>query len=65
MRLRPVDVAREFHRTSDWLRYLEREGVIPQARRDFRGFRYYEPADVEAIRRIVLKSDDAGGVAVG
>lgn len=52
---RPVDVASEFHKTPDWLRLLERQGIIPAARRDYQGWRYYEDSDVEEIRRIVLE----------
>lgn len=52
-RLWPVDVAREFHRSPDWLRALEREGVIPPAPRDFSGRRIYRPEDVERIREIL------------
>ncbi len=53
--LRPVDVAREFNRSADWLRGLEREGIIPQAPRDFAGRRIYSEADLETIRRILLE----------
>jgi DNA-binding transcriptional MerR regulator len=53
VRNRPVDVAREFQRSSDWLRNLERNGVIPVARRDIAGHRFYTDADVQRIREIV------------
>lgn len=49
-RLRPVDVARRFHRSPDWLKLLERRGIIPPAARDFAGRRYYLPDDIETIR---------------
>jgi len=49
----PAQVARLFGRSPDWLKMLERLGVIPPARRDFSGYRYYLPGDVEEIRRIV------------
>ncbi len=52
-RLRPCEVGRLFGRSPDWLKMLERAGVIPKARRDFSGYRFYLPADVEEIRRIV------------
>jgi DNA-binding transcriptional MerR regulator len=40
-------------RTADWLRGLERSGLIPAAKRDWRGFRYYEPEDETAIDEFV------------
>lgn len=49
----PAHVAALFGRTGDWLRRLEREGLIPQARRDFAGYRVYSDEDVEAIRAAV------------
>jgi DNA-binding transcriptional MerR regulator len=49
-RLRPVDVARTFHRSADWLKKLEAQGIIPPAPRDFSGRRFYEPAHIEIIR---------------
>jgi hypothetical protein len=40
----PDKVARrEFGRTGDWLRKLERSRVIPPAPRDFAGYRFYPP----------------------
>ncbi len=42
--LRGVDVARMFERTPTWLKWLERTGVIPPARRDpINGYRMYGP----------------------
>jgi len=55
VRNRPVDVAREFQRSSDRLRHLARAGVLPPARRDFAGHRFYTNADVERIREIVTR----------
>ena len=51
LRYRPIDLGREFGRSASWPRWLERQGIIPPARRDFSGFRYYTPEDVEAIRQ--------------
>jgi DNA-binding transcriptional MerR regulator len=51
--LRPVDVARTFHRSADWLKKLEADGIIPAAARDFSGRRIYTPEDVERIRDIL------------
>lgn len=53
VKLRCVDVAREFSRSSAWLKDLERKGVIPPAPRDHAGYRFYTPTDVEQIREII------------
>jgi DNA-binding transcriptional MerR regulator len=65
-RLRPVEVARHFHRTASWLTKLERAGIIPPAPRDWSGRRFYEPEHVEQIRSalerhrgVVLTGPDA------
>lgn len=64
-RLRPVDVARRFERSADWLKKLEAQGIIPPAPRDFSGRRVYTLEDVERIRailerrRIVMLGGDA------
>jgi DNA-binding transcriptional MerR regulator len=64
-RLRPVDVARRFHRTASWLTKLERAGIIPPAPRDWSGRRFYEPEHVEMIRsalarrRVAIPGGDA------
>jgi DNA-binding transcriptional MerR regulator len=59
----PDKVARrEFGRTGDWLRRLERRGVIPPAPRDFSGYRVYPPEHLARIREILArrgKGDDA------
>ena len=54
-RRRPVDVARKYMRSAHWLRGLERAGLIPAAKRDWRGFRYYDAEDEEAIERFVQR----------
>lgn len=55
VRLRGVDVAREFSRSSAWLKDLERKGVIPPAPRDHAGYRFYTLADVDRIRSIIAQ----------
>ena len=46
---RAGEVARqEIGRSGDWLRKLERAGVIPAAPRDFNGYRVYPPEFVGA-----------------
>jgi DNA-binding transcriptional MerR regulator len=58
--LRGVDVARMFERTPTWLKWLERTGVIPPARRDpINGYRMYGPDDVERIRQILSQKRKA------
>lgn len=52
-RLRPVDVGREFDRSADWVKWLERQGIIPVAARDFSGRRVYTADDVTRIREIL------------
>lgn len=60
----PNKVARrEFGRSGDWLRKLERRGVIPPAPRDFSGYRIYPPEHVERIRQIITSRRDKGPVA--
>lgn len=48
-------VARVFGRSPNWLRDLERRGIIPPAPRDFVGYRQYTAQDVEVIRSILAK----------
>ena len=60
----PNKVARrEFGRTGDWLRRLERSGVIPPAPRDFSGYRVYPPEHLARIREALAnrrgRGDDA------
>jgi hypothetical protein len=50
-RYRPIDLGREFDRSASWPRWAEKRGIIPLARRDFSGFRYWTAEDVEQIRR--------------
>jgi DNA-binding transcriptional MerR regulator len=52
-RPRPVDVARTFHRSADWLKKLEAQGIIPPAPRDFSGRRIYTAEDVQRIGDIL------------
>jgi len=39
--------------SSAFLRRREREGLLPAPRRNYVGHRWYEPEDIEAIRRIL------------
>jgi len=38
--------------TSSWLRFGERLGALPLARRTPSGWRYYTPEDIERLRRL-------------
>lgn len=49
--LRPSEVARELGISAEWLREAERRGLLPLARRDINGWRFYSPEDLEEIRR--------------
>ena len=38
--------------SSSWLRFGERLGALPLARRSQSGWRYYTPEDIERLRRL-------------
>jgi len=38
--------------TPAWLRFGERLGALPLARRSANGYRYYTPEDIERLRRL-------------
>ena len=38
--------------TSDWLRFGERLGTLPVARRATNGWRYYSSEDIDRLRRL-------------
>jgi DNA-binding transcriptional MerR regulator len=38
--------------TSSWLRFGERLGALPLARRNQSGWRFYTPQDIERLRRL-------------
>jgi DNA-binding transcriptional MerR regulator len=44
--------AEELGVTPAWLRFGERLGAIPLARRGVNGWRYYTPEDIERLRRL-------------
>ena len=46
------EVADEFGVTPSWLRFGERLGAMPLARRTPGGHRYYTPEDIERLRRL-------------
>jgi DNA-binding transcriptional MerR regulator len=46
------EAARELGVTAAWLRFGERLGSLPLARRTRSGWRYYTPEDVDRLRRL-------------
>jgi DNA-binding transcriptional MerR regulator len=46
------EVADELGVTPAWLRFGERLGAIPRARRAVNGWRYYTLEDIERLRRL-------------
>lgn len=44
--------AAELDVTPTWLRFGERLGALPLARRNQSGWRYYTPEDIERLRRL-------------
>ncbi len=44
------EAARKLGLSAEWLRQGEKRGVLPPARRDRNGYRYYTPEDVERLR---------------
>ena len=48
------EAARELSLSAEWLREGEKRGVLPLARRDRNGYRYYTQADIERLRNCRL-----------
>ena len=46
------EAARELGVTAAWLRFGERLGSLPLARRTESGWRYYTPEDMDRLRRL-------------
>ena len=53
--MRVKDVAREVGCSPDWLKRLERKGVLPIAPRDRNGHRRYDKELVRKIRRVLFE----------
>ena len=45
-----AEAARELSLSAEWLREGEKRGVLPLARRDRNGYRYYTQADIERLQ---------------
>ena len=52
------EAARELSLSAEWLREGEKRGVLPLARRDRNGHRYYTQADIERLRNRKLLGCD-------
>jgi len=58
MRLYRVnEVARELGCSEAWLRRAERDGRIPQARRDMNGWRVYDQYDITRLREFLIPTN--------
>jgi|OpeIllAssembly_1097287.scaffolds.fasta_scaffold881275_2 DNA-binding transcriptional MerR regulator len=53
--MRVVDVSKELEISGDWLRRLEKAGIIPPIPRDRNGYRRYTPEMVACIRRVIFQ----------
>ncbi len=51
------ELAKELDRSTLTIKKWEEKGLIPKARRDSRGWRYYTEDDVSKIRRILEEHD--------
>ena len=52
--MRIAQVAKRVERSIDTLKRYETEGIVPAPKRDFRGWRFYDEADIQTILRILL-----------
>lgn len=59
--MRITELAKELGVSSDWLRRLERAGLIPKAQRDVNGHRRYCPADAARLREVLFGSGHSEG----
>jgi DNA-binding transcriptional MerR regulator len=53
--VRVIDASRQLGVSADWLRRLERKGIIPRPPRDRNGYRRYTPELVNEIRSILFR----------
>jgi len=51
------ELAKELDRSTLTIKKWEENGLIPKARRDSRGWRYYTEDDISRIREILEKHD--------
>ena len=51
------ELAKELDRSTLTIKKWEESGLIPQAKRDSRGWRYYTEDDIKEIKAILSKED--------
>lgn len=51
------EASRQIGISEKWLRNAEAKGVIPKARRDLNGYRYYTGEDIRLIKQIVYPKE--------
>ncbi len=51
------ELAKELDRSTLTIKKWEESGLIPKAKRDSRGWRYYTDEDIKAIKTILGKQD--------
>jgi DNA-binding transcriptional MerR regulator len=59
------ELARELDRSTLTIKKWEENGLIPKAKRDSRGWRYYTLDDVDEIKRIIEENDYFVKVSAG
>ncbi len=58
--MRVAHLCRRLEISPDWLKRLERAGVVPPARRDLNGHRRYDEEDLERLRELLLQRKQGG-----
>ena len=53
--MRIAHLCRRLEISIDWLKQLERTGIVPPARRDLNGHRRYDEKDLERLRELLLE----------
>lgn len=56
--MRIAELARQLKVSPDWIRRLERAGLIPVPDKDLHGHRRYGPEDLERIRAVIFPPED-------
>jgi DNA-binding transcriptional MerR regulator len=56
------EVAKELDRSPLTVKKWEESGLIPKAKRDSRGWRYYTEADIIDIKKLLVENDYFVGV---
>jgi len=61
--MRIAEVARRLKVSRDWIRRLDRDGVIAKPTRDINGHRRYSDEDLTRLRSLLFPSEDREGGA--